>query len=681
MKNDHKKLSSQLTFMPIALHAVVIAAVSAVIYLFILKDSPSAAKAVISAALMIAAVCVSEYFLIATRTKKLAAAPIDEVKEKVSGYMSSAEGTAVREGLEGIESQNEIKALIDEIGSMTLRADEHIKGLETENKEAHELMEGVMSALASAIDAKDKYTRGHSARVAGYAVKIAQLSGRSQAECRRVYYAALLHDVGKIGVPESIINKKGRLTDEEYQVIKQHPVMGARILERVKDAPYLSIGARSHHERYDGKGYPDNLKGTDIPEIARMIAVADAYDAMTSMRSYRAPIPQKTVRDELVKGSGTQFDPEFAQTMLKMIDMDIEYEMIDGSDQNYLDSEDELIIDSHRSDVSPGVSISAYMTTVHIKVKPYNRSSGVPARPSLILYNALDGQVHTNVKDIRDLEYFEYGEIWFDGNTTTLGAKKMQTTVINQGSGRDNEYTVEAVVYKDHSFIRITGKTQTFEVITALPDTSRFAHIAFTGEHCSFIGVRTEQAEEEIAPDFIPRIVEEVSYIDDSEAEGDIPNVQIDGYRMTASRGIAIEDGMQLTFHAKSLPSARRVWHCPFLNVFSSDNGEVKGGNYRDLMIMRLDGECWGDDPESKVKSSDKKTDAFTGWDNWKARNKEGFDCTFDFEMKAGRITVRTENGGIVLESAVDINNCPETVYAAVTGDHCVITNIRIKRP
>jgi putative two-component system response regulator len=137
----------------------------------------------------------------------------------------------------------------------------------------------------------------------------------------------LLHDVGKIGVPDAVINKPSRLTEEEFSLIKNHPVMGARILKNIKEMPQLSSGARWHHERYDGKGYPDGLKGKDIPEEARIIAVADSYDAMTSRRSYRDPLPQDVVRDEIVKGRGTQFDPDFADIMLKMIDEDTGFDM------------------------------------------------------------------------------------------------------------------------------------------------------------------------------------------------------------------------------------------------------------------------------------------------------------------------------------------------------------------
>ncbi len=121
--------------------------------------------------------------------------------------------------------------------------------------------------------------------------------------------------------------KKGKLTPEEYDIIKSHPVIGWQILSKINKYSYLSDGARYHHERYDGKGYPDGLKGKAIPDPARIISVADAYDAMTSRRSYRNPLPQEAVRGELIRCSGTQFDPEFAKIMLDLIDRDTGYAM------------------------------------------------------------------------------------------------------------------------------------------------------------------------------------------------------------------------------------------------------------------------------------------------------------------------------------------------------------------
>ncbi|MBR2769783.1 MAG: HD domain-containing protein [Solobacterium sp.] len=182
------------------------------------------------------------------------------------------------------------------------------------------MFEQTSEALANAIDAKDRYTHGHSARVALYSRKIAERAGYSKEQCGQVYYAALLHDIGKIGIHEDILNKEGKLSDEEFAEIKKHPVYGYQILSGIHQSPYLSIGAHYHHERYDGRGYPDGLAGEEIPEFARIISVADAYDAMTSSRSYREPISAEKVREELVKGMGTQFDPRFAKIMLEMID-------------------------------------------------------------------------------------------------------------------------------------------------------------------------------------------------------------------------------------------------------------------------------------------------------------------------------------------------------------------------
>lgn len=187
----------------------------------------------------------------------------------------------------------------------------------------------VVTTLASTIDAKDKYTNGHSIRVAKYSRELGRRMGKSPQELEEIYFIAMLHDIGKIGIPDAIINKTSKLTDEEYSTIKTHPGIGAEILKNISEMPNMEIGAHWHHERYDGRGYPDGLKGTDIPEIARIIAVADAYDAMTSRRSYRSALPQEVVRGEIEKGKSLQFDPQIADMMLDMIDDDRNYAMRD----------------------------------------------------------------------------------------------------------------------------------------------------------------------------------------------------------------------------------------------------------------------------------------------------------------------------------------------------------------
>ena len=200
-----------------------------------------------------------------------------------------------------------------------------------------------VTALSEAVDAKDRYTSGHSKRVAEYARMLAVKMGKSKEEQEKIYQAGLLHDVGKIRVPEEIINKPGKLTDEEFNVIKIHPVTGYHILHGISDNDYIAVAAKYHHERYDGKGYPNGLAGEKIPEVARILGVADSYDAMASDRSYRKALPQEIVRAEIEKGMGTQFDPVIAELMLQMMDEDKHYSMrqTDSGQKKILTVDDE----------------------------------------------------------------------------------------------------------------------------------------------------------------------------------------------------------------------------------------------------------------------------------------------------------------------------------------------------
>ena len=201
------------------------------------------------------------------------------------------------------------------------------KEVDRKTKEIRKLLVQSMNTLSNAVDAKDYYTNGHSIRVAEYSRLLAQRLGLSKERQEEIYYAGLLHDIGKIRVPDSIIKKEGKLTDEEYEYIKLHPVSGYHILKEISASSDIAIGAKYHHERYDGKGYPNGLEGENIPEIARILSVADAYDAMSSNRCYRKALPQDVVRAEIVKGRGTQFDPYIADIMLDIIDEDKDYRL------------------------------------------------------------------------------------------------------------------------------------------------------------------------------------------------------------------------------------------------------------------------------------------------------------------------------------------------------------------
>jgi len=183
----------------------------------------------------------------------------------------------------------------------------------------NEIINESIETFTSFIDAKDPYTTGHSKRVAKYTRSIAEKMGYEGEELDRIYYMALLHDCGKIGVPDNILSKPDKLTDEEYQIIKSHTVNGGEILNHFKSLEGVNEGALYHHERYDGKGYPEGLAGEDIPLIARMICVADSFDTMNTNRVYRKKLTRESILNEIETNKGRQFDPAIADVMLKLL--------------------------------------------------------------------------------------------------------------------------------------------------------------------------------------------------------------------------------------------------------------------------------------------------------------------------------------------------------------------------
>lgn len=174
-------------------------------------------------------------------------------------------------------------------------------------------------ALSKTLEAKDLYTHGHSERVALLSREIARKRNLSERDILRIYLAGLVHDIGKVGIPSIILHKNDRLTDEEFAQIKKHPSLGVQILERIEELVPLIPAVAYHHERYDGKGYPYGLKEQEIPEMARIMSVADAFDAMTSDRPYRKAMPLEKAIQILKENAGTQFDPEVVRDFLSII--------------------------------------------------------------------------------------------------------------------------------------------------------------------------------------------------------------------------------------------------------------------------------------------------------------------------------------------------------------------------
>jgi putative nucleotidyltransferase with HDIG domain len=203
----------------------------------------------------------------------------------------------------------------------TLKKD-HLKRNE-ESLDIAELLEKThfetIMAFSEALEARDEYTAGHSRRVMEYSKSIGQRMKLDKQDIEDLKRSALLHDIGKIGIPDTILKKKTKLTDEEYAIIKSHPETGAAILKNIKSFKHLVPAVYHHHEQFNGEGYPHGVKGAEIPLHARIIAITDTFDAMTSSRSYRNALSFRSALSELERGKGTQFDPEIADIFIEIL--------------------------------------------------------------------------------------------------------------------------------------------------------------------------------------------------------------------------------------------------------------------------------------------------------------------------------------------------------------------------
>ena len=194
------------------------------------------------------------------------------------------------------------------------------KKVEKKTRQVEDLSFEIIATIAGMIEAKDRYNKGHSVRVAEYSGLLAESLGWSEERVRNIKYIALLHDIGKVGASERILNKPGKLTESEYNIVKAHTTIGGDLLKDMETISYVDSGAKYHHERYDGKGYPTGISGETIPAVARIIGIADAYDAMSSKRVFRDALTDEEIRNELVNGRGTQFDPQFLDAFLNLYD-------------------------------------------------------------------------------------------------------------------------------------------------------------------------------------------------------------------------------------------------------------------------------------------------------------------------------------------------------------------------
>ena len=561
-----------------------------------------------------------------------------------------------------------------------------INYLKQEKENAQRLFGQMATAFIEAIEEKEPYSAGHSLRVARYSRQIAQRSGKSEDECNEVYYSALMHDVGKIGISETVLLKGDRLSDDEENEMKKHTDIGERILSSVSEYPYLSTGARYHHEHFDGTGYPEGLAGEDIPEIARIICVADRYDNFTTRKQYRGPLPQAVVRDEIIRRAGTHFDPEFAGIMVKMIDADKEYKMQEKGEA--LPPKEKLVCEEYRSDIYDGIVITPKIKSIRFLCRREVINDEQFGAPSIIVFDSYDGLVHEDVDTIKAFSYLEYGEVWFDGHFVSTGARNMVMTPVEsegekkperRGRNRAKQYEIRAGRYEDHVRIQMISYEQTYEVTIALPNSSKYAYISLTGEHCLITDIEVEETARQVLESDIERIADRVSYID--RMESDIPNIQINGPKSDATKGIPITDGMEILFHSMSLPTATLLWQCPYVMIFNSDDKTIFGENYHEYAHLKLNGENeWqGDYAENSAQIT--RQDDFDSWEKWEDRNKAGTLCSVSFSRKGNRIVTTTTCAGLVLKNITTILEKPEEVYFSLSGDQCALTDIRIRMP
>ena len=509
-------------------------------------------------------------------------------------------------------------------------------------------------------------------------------------QCFEVYYSAILHDVGKLGLPDNVWSKDGRINEGSEELFKKHAELGGKILSEIDELPFLKTAALYHHERYDGKGYPEGLQGEEIPLIARIVAVADAYDDMTSYKSNRQPLAQGKVRETLINASGREFDPAIVEIVVSMIDHDIDYnlrehmeEKVEESEKNDITKVSKLHFDEYKETASDGIKIDRNIIKLRFEAHPDAGFDAKKAIPAIVIYDSFDRCVHRSDRSINKFHYFEFGEVWMDGHTVCTSARDIKSEIVPSDTSSGTEktewavYEAEFVRVLDHINVKISSPAGHINVTLALPDSTRFAFFAITGEHLSLRKVEVEETDVAVGDDYIERIAPEVIYY--ARKEGNIPNVQVDAYREEYSHGIPIEDGMRLFFHTLSLPNANAVVHCSYILIYSSDDGEVGGANYVEYVCVRTD----GDEATVNGKAVNKnlsvhRSENFAGWDAWKEINKRGLEYKVEFARKKNRIEFSTQNAGISIDCVTEVPIGTDNVYVALTGNQVAISNIRV---
>ncbi|MCR4990926.1 MAG: HD domain-containing protein [Lachnospiraceae bacterium] len=548
-----------------------------------------------------------------------------------------------------------------------------MEGIKEEQNSVIRLFDQTANLFVKAVERRDEFSKGRALRIANIAKKIAIEKGMNEIECEDVYYSALLHDVGVITFPDEMVGKEEDLTDKEKDLIIKRPQISAEMLSDITEYPQLSDIAKHVNENYNGTGYPDGLKGEEIPLISRIICVARAYDDMMSPHRTANSYPTAIVREELVKNAGTLYDPEIADIMVKLMDsltnsnsMEVDYSC-----------EEEIKCGDYMDNVTTGVEITDRIKKISFKCERLQDVEEIFSYPSIVVFDAFDRKVHLDKKTINTLKFLNYAEMWFDGHSVLVNAKNMKVETGDPVEMPEGEYVIFASHFEDHMKIRMESSISSVDAIIALPDKTKSAYIGITGENCHILNIKVEETGEQVHKGDIPRIAEETSYIE--RMESDIPNVQVDRWRSEASLGIPVRDRVRIDFHSMSLPSANMVWHCPYIVLFHSNDGKVKGEDYREYGMIKTNGESDIENEYSKNRFILKKSDLFPGWGKWQEANRAGMEFKVEVRKRGNRVSIVTEKMGIYIENITTVPDENEDLYVAITGDQVAITDIRVR--
>ena len=532
------------------------------------------------------------------------------------------------------------------------------------------------NSFVKAMEQKGIYEKGYIFNLANLARAIAEGAGNEPDKCDEVYYAALLYNVGTLCLPDVVILNKNAPSPADELLIKEIPILSSNILSGIDEYPFLKNAAKYCHENYDGSGYPDGLKGNNIPQAARIIAVAESYIKMTGSGDDEEALPYIIMREEFIKNAGIIYDPIYANIMIHLMDK----ENLIKADKSV--RETEIKCKLYKEKVSTGIELTDMITIIQFEAEPMEHEEGEFSTPSIIVFDSYDMHHHTNPRAVKAYRYQEYAEIWPDGKYVSTSARNMEVKVIEHKNRSEYDafgmYEITASKYDDHIKIEMTNSCCTVSAIISLYDNSKSAYIGLTGENCYIKNIAYKKTDTRIDSLSIAKISDSLIYTD--RLESDIPNIQIDKTRSAYTKSVLIDEEFRIDFHSLSLPSSNLVWHCPYVVIFYSDDGKVFGEGYKEYTLIKLNGEISGNSSFADNNFNMKKKESFPGWDKWREINKEGLEYSVLFMKRGNKVETVTETLGISIDNTTILRDHNDKVYVALTGDEVALTDIRIVR-